>query len=163
MSIQDNKYLKQNSRENSVKMFFPLHSLFAEKKKLSYLINNVYTIHILDVFLNDNPTSTCIMSVYANDTKMDSVVLNQQRNLNMNGKEYEKVILNPLAKVIDLTFKLTDFENNSINVDIGHGNVCILIRNFEPQTEFNDNYNELNPQYNPHIMLEDSSSSDEED
>ena len=161
MSIQDLKYLKQNSRENSTKIFFTLKNLFTGKQLLNDLISNVFTIHILDVFVDISQSTNYVLSVYANDNKMDSIAINQQSNCNITGKEYEKTILNPLAKVTELKFTLTDFENNEIN-DIGTGNVCILVRNYEPQTEFNDNYNELNPQYNPHITL-DYTSSDEED
>ena len=164
MSIQDLKYLKQNSRENSTKLFFSLNNLFTEKQLLNDIINNVFTIHILDVFLNISATSNYVLSVYANDHKMDSIAINQQRNLNITGREYEKTMLNPLAKVAELTFKLTDFQNKEITETTQYedGNICILIRNYEPQTEFNDNYNELNPQYDPHVTL-DYTSSDEED
>ena len=161
MSIQDLKYLKQNSRENSLKVYFSLDNLFNKKKKLKDLISNVFTIHILDVYLDISPSTKYILSIYANDNKMDSIALNQQINLNVTGREYEHIMINPLAKVSELTFKLTDFDNTIIeNSNIEDSNVCILIRNYEPKTEFNDNYNELNPQYNPHITIEDS---DEED
>ena len=164
MSIQDRKYLKHNSRENSLKVYFSLDNLFNVKKKLNDLINNVFTIHILDVYLNESPSTNFLLSIYANDNKMDSIALNQQRNYNVTGREYEHIILNPLAKVTEITFKLTDFSNVE-RTYVVKGNVCILIRNYEPQTEFNDNYNELNPQYNPHITIEDSDEeeSDEED
>ena len=164
MSIQDLKYLKQNSRENSIKMFFSLNNLFSQKKKLNDLVNNVFTIHILDVFINNTDNEKCILSVYANNNKMDSIAINQERNWNITGREYEKTMINPLAKVTELTFKIHDFDNNEIMNTSAYdsGNICILIRNYEPQTEFNDNYNELNPQYDPHVTL-DYTSSDEED
>ena len=185
MSIQDNKYLKQNSRENSVKLHFPFNyskinsennlvnfnifsgnvSLNTFSKRIEdkndFVLNNVFTIHILDVFLNEPISSNYIISVYANDNKMDSMAINNQSNLNITGREYEKTMINPLAKVTELKFKLCDFDNNEIT-DIGTGNISIVVRNYEPQTEFNDNYNELNPQYNPHVTL-DYTSSDEED
>ena len=164
MSIQDRKYLKQNSRENSIKMFFSLKNLFSQKKMLHDLVNNVFTIHILDVFIKNTVNVNCILSVYANDNIMDTIAINQEQNLNITGREYEKIMINPLAKVTELTFKLHDFDNNEIinTTEYDNGNICILIRNYEPQTEFNDNYNELNPQYNPHVTLE-YTSSDEED
>ena len=207
MSIQDLKYLKQNSRENSVKLHFPFNylktienkenktienvylnifsgnvSLNTLSKRIEdkndFILNNVFTIHILDVYFSSSPTINYILSVYANDNLMDSITINQQSNCNITGREYEKIMVNPLAKVTELTFKLT--ENNNIINDSSpsdpdpeaepepepeaniQGNISILIRNYEPQTEFNDNYNELNPQYNPHITL-DYTSSDEED
>lgn len=160
MSIQDRKYLKENSIEKLSKLYFKLDNIFTEKQFLPDLVTNVFTIHILDVFLNTTITDNYIMRVYANDIEMDSIAINQQRNLNIIGKEYEKKIINPLAKVSELVFELKDFNNNIIT-DVGNGNACILIRNYELQTEFNDNYNELNPEYNPHITF-DSSSSDEE-
>ena len=188
MSIQDINYLKQNCRENSMKFYFPFNykksdssnnfldlnifrdnvSLNTFSKRLEdkndYIINNVFTIHILNVFIKDEenfPYGNCILTVYANDHKMDSISINQQINNNIIGKEYEKIILNPLAKVTELTFKFYDFENNEIINDID-GNISILIRNFEPKTDFNDNYNELNPQYDPHIAFN-YTSSDEDD
>ena len=206
MSIQDLKYLKQNSRENSVKLHFPFNylktienknktienvylnifsgnvSLNTLSKRIEdkndFILNNVFTIHILDVYLSSSPTINYILSVYANGNLMDSIAINQQSNSNITGREYEKIMVNPLAKVTELTFKLT--ENNNIINDSSpsdpdpeaepepepeaniQGNISILIRNYEPQTEFNDNYNELNPKYNPHITL-DYTSSDEED
>ena len=168
MSIQDRKYLKQNSRENSLKVYFSLDNLFNKKKKLNDLISNVFTIHILDVFLNESPSTNFKLSIYANDNLMDSIALNQNRNCNVTGREYEHIMLNPLAKLTEITFKLTNFDNVDVlyqkKLDISIGNICILIRNYEPQTEFNDNYNELNPQYNPHFTIEDSDEdSDEED
>jgi len=165
MSIQDLKYLKQNSRENSIKMYFSLNNLFLEKKMLNDLINNVFTIHILEVFINNSVNVNCILSVYANDIKMDSISINQEQNCCITGRDYEKTMINPLAKVTELTFKIHDFDNNEIMDTTAYdsGNICILIRNYEPQTEFNNNYNELNPQYNPHITLDYTSSDDEED
>jgi len=161
MTIQDIKYLKQNSIESSIKMFFELNNLSTQKKNIN-LITNIFTIHILYMF-NNPPSTNFILSVYANDNKMDSVAINQQQNYNIIGREYEKKIINPLAKVSELIFKLTDCYDNVIDTDIGIGNVCILIRNYEPQTEFNDNYNELNPQYSPQIELEDSYDEDSEE
>ena len=192
MSIQDLKYLKQNSRENSVKLHFPFNylktkdikdtktienvylNIFSDNVSLNtlskriedknnFILNNVFTIHILDVYLSSSPTINYILSVYANDNLMDSIAINQQSNCNIIGKEYEKIMVNPLAKVTELTFKLTENNNDSSPLEANiQGNVSIIIRNYEPQTEFNDKYNELNPQYNPHITL-DYTSSDEED
>jgi len=147
-----------------MKMFFSLNNLFSQKKILNDLVNNVFTIHILDVFIKNTVNVNCILSVYANDNKMDSIAINQEINSNITGREYEKIMINPLAKVTELTFKLHDFDNNEIidTTEYDNGNICILIRNYEPQTEFNDNYNELNPEYNPHVTF-DYTSSDEED
>ena len=187
MTIQDTKYLKLNSRENSLKIHLPFNytkrnknyidenfNIFTSSISLNYsdliedkngfVISNVFTIHILDAFFIDNVSLTIYaMDVYANDIKMDSISINSNRNLNITGKEYEKKLLNPLAKVTELTFKLKYYSNANIENSTLNGNVCILIRNYEPQTEFNDNYNELNPQYNPNIiMYDEDSSSDEE-
>ena len=127
MSIQDLKYLKKNSRENSMKFHFPLSSLSQILGDTNnFIINNVFTIHILEVFINDPLFSNygdCILNVYANDIKMDSIAINQQRNLNFTGLEYEKKIINPLAKVSELKFKWTTFDNDEItNIEV-NGNI----------------------------------------
>lgn len=163
MTIQDKNFLKLNSIENSTKIHFSLNDIFLNKKVLDDIIHNMFTVHILDVYLNDIPLNNNILTVYANDNKMDSIVLNQQRNYSITGREYEKSLINPLAKVSALTFKLTNFNNQLSNSDLNNGNISILIRNYEPQTEFNNNFNDLNPQYNPHFIPEDSTSSEEED
>ena len=162
MTIQDAIYLKQNSREKSSKLIFPLTNKFTENKVLSELMCNVFTIHILKVFLNVPPPTNFVLSVYANDIKMDSIAINQQDNINIIGQEYEKILLNPLAKVSELSFMLTDMDDLENTVNLGNGNISIIIRNYEPQAEFNNNYNELNPNYNPNIFIEDSSSLEED-
>ena len=95
--------------------------------------------------------------------------MNQENNINITGREYEKNVINPLAKVSELVFTLLDFTNptNKITQEILStitGSITLIIRNYEPETEFNNVYNELNPEYNPNTFLNEfSSSSDEED
>ena len=217
MTIQDLKYLKDNSIENSFKFHFPFKyvktnigdneplncNIFdsatslnkqsrRNEEKNNFVLNNVFTIHILNVFFKDLLNLNYVFSVYANDTLMDSVSINQNSNLNVFGREYEKILKTPLAKVSELSFKLTDFDDNVIKLkESGNdstgtipsnskinsntdsdlkldldGNVCVLIRLYESHTYFNDNYNDLNPQYDPNMHaldLDENSSSEEED
>ena len=74
MTIQDVKYLKDNSRENFTKIHIPLDNLFEKKQLFNDVISNVFTIHILNVVIkSDTYPIDYILNVDANDIKMDSI------------------------------------------------------------------------------------------
>lgn len=154
MSIQDINFLKDNSKISTHKYHFcPANNSGVFNFPNDEILNNVFTLHILSAKCN---TDT-VLEISGNDINMDSMQLFATNDIvyNTTGLVYEKVV-HPLAKLNSISY---NFSESPTNLKCY---ITFIARNYEPNTNFNQNmYNDLNPAYNPHI-IPDSSGSDED-
>ena len=176
MTIQDLNYLKENSEEDFEKFHFNIKNEMNGKLILNdsiynmlssdYSINNygilynVFTIHILTVY-SSTLLNPLILNIYANDIKMDSIMINNSGLIyNTTGLQYEKIVKPVLSKVSELSYKITTLNGSESDFEL---NITCIIRFYKPTKEFNNIYNELNPQYDPNILPLESESESESD
>lgn len=156
MTIHDINYLKDNSEKKCEKIHMHCGS-----SELDTLFQNVYCIHILSVFTDEPIDRPLTLNLYANDTRMDSILVHSQGHIdNSIGESYENNV-HPLAKLSYIEFRQMEFnESNSkfdtpVNKDIF---VTFAIRYYNPVRMFNDKFIDLNPEYDPHFIPEESDS-----
>lgn len=159
MTIHDINYLKDNSEKKCEKIH--MHSSTSE---LDTLFQNVYCIYILSAFTNEPISSPLTLTLYANDTRMDSMLVHSQGHIdNAIGDAYENNV-HPLAKVSYIEFRQMQFNtvtskfDTVVNKDIF---VTFAVRYYNPISMFNDKFIDLNPDYNPHFIPEESDSENE--
>ena len=156
MTIQDINYLKTNSKENIHKFHFEISTQngnFILPDDI--ILTNIFTVHILNVYCT-NFSQNNILTLSANNIKMDSIQISAAGNTsNTIGKEYEKQF-HPLAKVNNVSWEL----ENSISSNEKMF-VTFIVRNYEVAREFNNVFNELNMNYDPHVIPESSGSESE--
>lgn len=159
MTLTDLSLLYQHSKEQCNKIHFKLnttdkfgsismstvcHENFANE----HIFNNVFTIHIGTVFVKtvhqvDNPF---ILTFYSSTGKMDSILIHSNgMNNNINEKEYERQIT-PIANLSELQFRISDINGNIIDLDYDLY-ITLIIRSLQPETQFENIYKELNPEY----------------
>ena len=175
MSIQDLNFLKHNSEKKNTKYFCEIktqsgtikfnNSLYnvldtEVKTTDDHLIYNIFTIHIVKVDVID-VTKECILHIFADNIKMDSIFLSKNGIVyGTNGIEYENII-HPISKLSEMKYEIISNDGSEVIVNL---NITVIVRNYHSKIEFNNNYNDLNPTYDPNILpLESESESDEED
>ena len=157
MSIQDINFLKDNSKISTHKYHFqtPTNESGVFNFPNDEILNNVFTLHILSAKCDSTDT---VLEISGNNIKMDSMQLFATTDIvyNTTGLVYEKVV-HPLAKLSSITY----------NFSVQPTSICyitFIARNYEPNTNFNQNmYNDLNPAYNPHIIPESSGTDEDTD
>jgi hypothetical protein len=123
------------------------------------IISNVYTIHILSVSSTINIPH--VFAIEGNGKKMDSILLHSSGpSHNTVGKEYE-LIVEPIAKLCNITYSISALTNDLFIPDKFDMYVSIIIRNYKPFPDFNNKYEELNPEYNPYYIPDNSESDSE--
>jgi len=173
MSIQDLIFLKNNSQKEIEKFYFSVTNTRGTLKlnnSLNNIINdenlttkyriihNVFTIHILSVNVFGLQLNPYIFNIFANNIKMDAILLNQNGLIhNTIGIEYEKII-HPLCKLSEIEYNLVPLISDVFDVSNIQINGTIIIRNYKPNKIFDNVYNDLNPQYNPNVILSESES-----
>lgn len=150
MTIEDINHLKKNSVEDIHK----IHIHFNSNNIISKIdtITNVFAINIYKISMKSNiqEFTPFKLKVYANNILMDSIYVVNSNDIILQTREFEKCI-HPITSLEEITIEV-DEEKKKLQEDIDLY-ISVSIHNYKPYTEFNDIYNELNPQYNPNDLI----------
>ena len=159
MTIHDINYLKENSELKFIKCHMGISD-----KNLPEVFQNVYCIHILSIYTESSISQPKVLSLQCNDIEMDSILIHSAGHItNVNDINYENNV-HPLAKVSEIKFTLLDLSSgNLLSLSDYTIYITFVLRYYNPTTQFNNKYLELNPQYNPNVTYDFSESDPDSD
>ena len=121
------------------------------------VLNSIICLNISQFYTknNDFNNNEYILKVYANDIEMDTMLIFSSGLITSDLKiDYENKLEVPIAKLTNITFKIYDFNNNVVfDNSVSDTYLTCIIRYYEPISNFNMNYNELNPHYDTNRFL----------
>ena len=161
MTIQDINYLKENSIEDIHKYHYQLQSQ-NNVINLSENITNVFSVNIIKIQCTDTTQFVPFtITLYANHIIMDSIYVIDNNSIQINTRDFEKKI-HPIANVSQIKYSIS-IPPDVISTErsskptlpeefvITNLFISFSVHFYNPQTTLNNTYNDLNPQYNPHI------------
>jgi len=159
MTIQSIKELKENSITDSHKFHFNLLNetllFFNKHEQHDNVINNIFTASIYNIncVLKDSLNNQCyVVELYSeNNIFLDTVSFFTTDN--STSFTIFKKLVHPLSKSSHFLYKIYDIDYNSVDPTTIFDlfTATIVVNNYQPYSDFNNNYQDLNPQYNPDI------------
>lgn len=165
MTIQDINYLKKNSTEALKKIHFTINNSSGsislkniQNGEILNSITNVFAVNIIQCHYNTSSSFTPFaLSFNTNDIKLDSIFITNNNPINILTRDFENKI-HPISSLSEISYKVIDAP--SFNGDLY---VSLSIHYYSPSASYNDKYNDLNPQYDPHVLTWGYSTEDDEE